>query len=149
MVDIGVPNYLVASSVIAVLAQRLVRTICPRCKQSYTPRPSELEEAGIPPEIAKKAAFAKGKGCGHCQRSGYRGRIGIHELMLVTPKVREMIFENRSASDLREVAIKQGMSTLYIDGMAKVLKGITTMEEVFGEAKRTEQDSLLDFSEVL
>jgi type IV pilus assembly protein PilB len=149
MVDIGVPNYLVASSVIGILAQRLVRTICPRCKQSYTPRPSELEEAGISPEIAKKAAFAKGKGCGHCQRSGYRGRIGIHELMLITPKVREMIFENRSAADLRELAIKQGMHTLYIDGLLKVLKGVTTLEEVFGEAKRTEQDALVDLNELI
>lgn len=148
MVDMGVPNYLVASSVIAVLGQRLVRTICPRCKQNYVPRESELLEAGIPPEVAQKAGFTKGKGCGHCQRGGYRGRIGIHELMLTTGRIRELIFSNKTAADIREVAIEEGMATLYLDGLFKVMKGITTLEEIFRVAKRTEQDKHLDFTRV-
>jgi len=148
MVDMGVPNYLVASSVIAVLGQRLVRTICPRCKQTYAPRESELHEAGIPLEVSQKATFMKGNGCGHCQRGGYRGRIGIHELMLTTSRIRELIFANKTAADIREVAITEGMATLYLDGLFKVMKGITTLEEIFRVAKRTEQDSHLDFSRV-
>jgi len=144
MVDMGVPGYLVASSVIAVMAQRLVRTICPRCKQEYTPRDSELEASGIPPEIAAKGTFMRGKGCNHCQRNGYRGRTGIHEMMTISPKIREMIFDAKSNADIRRVAINQGMKTLYIDGLEKALKGVTTLEEVFRVAKRTEQDSEIE-----
>jgi len=148
MVDMGVPNYLVASSVVAVLGQRLVRTICPRCKQVHIPRETELVEAGIPVEVAAKGGFMKGKGCNHCQRGGYRGRIGIHELMMVTGKIRELVFANKTAAEIRSVAITEGMATLYLDGLFKVMKGITTLEEVFRVAKRTEQDTHLDFTRV-
>jgi type IV pilus assembly protein PilB len=86
----------------------------------------------------------KGKGCNHCQRSGYRGRTGIHELMMVTPKIREMIFDAKSNADVRRIAITQGMKTLYIDGVEKAIKGITTLDEVFRVAKRTEQDSEIE-----
>ena len=144
MIDMGVPAYLVASSVIAVTAQRLVRIVCTRCRQEVAPRESELEAAGITPEIAKNASFARGKGCGHCQKSGYRGRSGLHELMIVSPKIREMIFDNKSAVDIRKVAIPEGMKTLYVDGIDKVLKGMTTLEEIFRVAKRTQQDEIVD-----
>lgn len=140
MVDMGVPNYLVASSVIAIMAQRLVRTICGKCKTRFEPSPTILEDAGIPLELAKKANFAKGKGCTNCGKSGMRGRLGIYELMLITSKIRELIFQNASSTDIRLVAMEQGMSTLYQDGMQKVMKGITTFEEVYRNAKRTEQD---------
>jgi type IV pilus assembly protein PilB len=140
MVDIGVPSYMVASSVIAILAQRLVRTICPRCKQRYQPPESILADSGIPPEMIRQAEFAKGKGCTYCQRSGYRGRIGIYELMLINSRIREMMFKNASTRDLRMAAIKGGMTTLYTDGMRKVCRGITTFEEVYRVAKKTEQE---------
>jgi type IV pilus assembly protein PilB len=140
MVDMKVPNYLVASSVIAVLAQRLVRVVCPRCKHQIQLGESVIADAGIPPKTAAKATFMKGKGCGHCSKSGYRGRLGIFELMLINSKIREMIFQNASSVDIRDLAIKQGMRTLYMDGIAKVLKGITTLEEVYRNAKRTAQD---------
>lgn len=143
MVDMGVPGYLVASSVIAVLAQRLVRLICSRCKQTYTPPESVLMDAGISPDAIKSATFAKGKGCNYCQKKGYRGRIGIYELMMITPKVRELIFANASAVDIRTLAIAQGMRTLYTDGVRKAMRGITTLEEVYRTAKRTEQDALI------
>jgi type IV pilus assembly protein PilB len=144
MIDMGTPGYLVASTVIAVLAQRLVRTVCSRCRQHYTPRATELDETGIPPELAAKGSFMKGKGCNHCQRSGYRGRTGIHELMMVSPKIREMIFDAKSNADIRSVAITQGMKTLYIDGLEKALKGVTTLDEVLRVAKRTEQDAEIE-----
>ncbi len=140
MVDIGVPNYLVASSVIAVVAQRLVRTICPKCKKKYTPPKSVLDDSGLPPELIAKAEFAKGAGCTYCQRSGYRGRVGIYELMLVTSKIRELLFQSKPALDVRIAAINQGMTTLYVDGLRKVMRGVTTFEEVVRVAKRTEQD---------
>jgi len=140
MVDMGVPGYLVASSVIAIMAQRLVRVNCSRCRQPWSPPESVLVDAGIPPEIAAKGQFAKGKGCNYCQKKGFRGRLGIYELMLVTSKIRELIFKNSSSTDIRKVALEQGMRTLYLDGIEKVLKGITTLEEVYRVAKRTEQD---------
>ena len=143
MVDIGVPAYLVASSVIAVLAQRLVRVVCSRCKEPYEPPEHELEAAGIALELADSASFMKGKGCPHCGGGGFRGRIGIYELMFMTPKIRELAFQGASPAEVRSQAIKEGMNTLYRDGMAKALKGITTFGEVFRAAKRTEDDQLI------
>jgi len=140
MIDMGVPGYLVSSSVIAILAQRLVRVICSKCKQPYTPPESALFDAGITPEMAQSATFMRGKGCGHCNKKGFRGRIGIYELMMITAKIREQIFENRSSQEIRKVAVAQGMTTLYVDGIHKVLKGVTTLEEVYRVAKRSEQD---------
>lgn len=137
MVDMGVPSYLVASSVIAILAQRLVRVVCTKCKQPYMPPDAVLETAGIRREIAEKAHFSKGKGCGNCQRSGYRGRIGIYELLLMKTKIREMAFQGASTQEIRKVAMANGMKTLYQDGMLKAMKGITSIEEVFRVAKRT------------
>jgi type IV pilus assembly protein PilB len=140
MVDMGVPNYLVASSVIAVLAQRLIRLICPRCRQPNQIPESVLNDAGITPKMAAKATFMKGKGCANCNKNGYRGRQGIFELMLVNSKIRELIFKNVSAVEIRKQAMAQGMKTLYVDGIHKVMKGVTTLEEVYRNAKRTEQD---------
>ena len=148
MVDIGVPSYMVASSVIAVLAQRLVRTICPRCKVKYKPPESVVADAGLPPEMIKQAEFARGKGCAYCGRSGYRGRIGIYELMLINNKLREQMFKGTTTKEIRMEAIRNGMSTLYADGMLKVVRGITTFEEVNRVAKRTEQEAL-SFSHIV
>ena len=142
MTDMGVPGYMVASSVIAVLAQRLVRKICTRCKYPVTLSDAVLEDAGLPPEIAKFAKFSKGKGCPYCQKKGYRGRIGIYELMIVNGRLRERMFAGRSSADLREEAINAGMTTLYCDGLRKVIQGITTLDEVYRTAKKTEQEHI-------
>jgi type IV pilus assembly protein PilB len=138
MVDMGVPSYLVAGSVIGILAQRLVRVICPKCKQPYTPREQELLAAGITPEQAASASFMKGRGCNHCGHSGYRGRLGIFELMMMGSKLRELAFQGANTQDIRKEAIKNGMTTLYEDGIRKVLEGVTTIDEVFRVAKKTE-----------
>ena len=82
----------------------------------------------------------KGAGCNHCNRSGYRGRIAVYEIMRLTSKIREHIFKNSTTSQIRETAIAEGMSTLFQDGIKKVLQGVTTIEEVFRVAKKTEQD---------
>ena len=140
MVDLGVPGYLVASSVIGVLAQRLIRLNCPKCKQPYTPSQAELDSAGITPEMAESAVFMHGRGCGNCQKTGYRGRQGIFELMAMTAKIRQLVFDGATSTEIRKEAISQGMITLYRDGIDKVLSGITTLEEVFRVAKADEDD---------
>jgi len=139
MVDIGVPAYLVAGSVVAVLAQRLVRVICTKCKQPHQPLESQLEAAGITPEMAASATFMKGVGCSHCGKKGYRGRLGIFELMTMTSKVRELAFAGASTVEIRKAAVSQGMSTLYDDGIQKAMQGITTLEEVFKVSKKIEK----------
>jgi len=138
LVDMGVPPYLVASSVIGIMAQRLVRTICKKCKKPYVPSELELQEAGITPEQAAKATFMKGTGCGSCNKSGYRGRMAVFELMMMTAKIREMTFQQASTVDIRKAAKAEGMSTLYLDGIRKVRAGLTTIEEVMRVAREDE-----------
>jgi type IV pilus assembly protein PilB len=140
MVDIGVPAYLVAGSVIGVMAQRLVRVVCSKCKQPFTPTQAQLDSAGITPEMAASATFMKGVGCSHCNKKGYRGRLGIYELMVMTSKVRELAFAGATTVEIRKAAVKGGMTTLYDDGISKVLQGITTLEEVFRVSKREQVD---------
>jgi type IV pilus assembly protein PilB len=138
LVDMGVPPYLVASSVIGIMAQRLVRTICKKCKQPYVPSELELQEARITPEQAAQATFMKGMGCGSCNKSGFRGRMAVFELMMMSPKIREMTFKQASTVEIRRVAKAEGMSTLYMDGIRKVCTGLTTIEEVMRVAMEDE-----------
>ncbi len=140
MVDMGVPSYLVAGSVIGILAQRLVRVVCSKCRQPDAPSESSLQAAGITEEQAANATFMRGRGCPSCQNTGYRGRLGIFELMTMSAKIRELAFQNGSTQDIRKEALASGMSTLYDDGIDKVLRGITTLEEVFRVAKRSHGD---------
>jgi type IV pilus assembly protein PilB len=130
LVDIGIQPFLVASSVMAIMAQRLVRKVCPKCRVKYEPPMHLLQGLGIRPEIAKKANFARGKGCNHCNKKGFRGRMGIYELMTMTPQVREMTFKGEPTQNIRRLARKQGMRTLFEDGMIKAIRGMTTIEEV-------------------
>jgi type IV pilus assembly protein PilB len=138
MIDMGVPAYLVASSVIAVLAQRLVRVNCPKCKQPHQPLDTQIEAAGITPEMLKGATFMKGRGCAHCTKSGYKGRLGIFELMVMTNKIRELAFQGAATQEIRRAAVGQGMRVMFEDGVAKALRGITTLDEVFRVSKKTE-----------
>ena len=142
MTDMGVPGYMVASSVIAVMAQRLVRKICTRCKHPITLSEAVLKDAGLPPEIVQYAKFSKGKGCPYCQKKTYRGRIGIYELMVVNGRLREFMFSGQSSAVLRAEAIRSGMTTLYCDGLRKVITGITSLDEVYKTAKKTEQEHI-------
>jgi type IV pilus assembly protein PilB len=130
LADIGVAPFLIASSVIAIMAQRLVRLNCLKCKEPYTPSQSELRAAGITPEVAAKANFMKGKGCNHCRQTGYRGRQAIFELMKMTSVIRELTFAQAPAQEIRRKARGGGMKTLLDDGVLKALKGITTLDEV-------------------
>ena len=140
MIDMGVPAYLVCSSVVAIMGQRLVRLICPKCKQQYVPSDAILEMAGITPEMAAEASFFRGQGCSYCSQSGYRGRQALFELMTMSSKVRELTFQEAPTSEIRKTAIIEGMNTLFRDGIMKAMRGITTLEEVFRVAKQTEED---------
>lgn len=142
MTDMGVPGYMVASSVIAVMAQRLVRKICTRCRYQAGLSDAVLAEAGLPKEIVEIAKFSKGKGCPYCQKKGYRGRLGIYELMVVNGRIRDFMFQAKSSAELRTEAIMQGMTTLYCDGLRKVINGISTLDEVYRCAKKTEQEHI-------
>ncbi|NMC20397.1 MAG: Flp pilus assembly complex ATPase component TadA [Thermogutta sp.] len=139
LIDMGVPSYLVASSVIAIMAQRLVRVVCTQCRTPYQPSDAVLESAGVTPEMAANATFFRGKGCSHCNGSGYRGRMGIFELMIMSSKIRELTFKNRTSTEIRRVAIQEGMRTLYMDGLNKVLRGRTTLEELLAVARPEEE----------
>jgi len=141
LVDIGIQPFLVASSVLAIMAQRLVRKVCPKCKVKYEPPAHVLSGLGLRPEIAKKGNFMKGKGCNHCNKKGYRGRMGIYELMTMTQQVREMAFKGESTLNVRKMARKQGMRTLFEDGMIKAIKGMTTIDEVL---RITQKDVLAE-----
>jgi type IV pilus assembly protein PilB len=140
LIDMGVPAYLVSSSVVAIMAQRLVRVICQKCKQPFTPPDSVLEAAGITHEMAAGANFLKGRGCAACQGAGYRGRLGLYELMLMSSKIRELTFNQVPTDEIRRAALSEGMKTLYQDGINKVLRGVTTLEEVFRVSKRTDSE---------
>ncbi len=126
LVDIGVEPFLIASSLIGVLAQRLVRKICSACKESYQPKPELLKYLGL----EEKTQLFRGKGCEECNNTGYRGRTGIFELLIVDDTIREMILKNKSATEIHHVAVSKGMKTMRDDGFDKVKKGITTVEEV-------------------
>jgi len=141
LVDIGIQPFLVASSVLAIMAQRLVRKVCPKCKVRYEPPAHVLAGLGIKPELAKRANVMRGKGCNHCGKKGYRGRMGIYELMTMTAQVRELAFKGESTLNVRKMARKQGMRTLFEDGMIKAIKGLTTIDEVL---RITQQDVLAE-----
>ena len=139
MIDMGVPAYLVASSVIAVLAQRLIRLNCPKCKQPFEPSDVQLEAAGITEEQRKTATFMRGRGCSNCQRKGYKGRQGIFELMVMNGKIRELAFQGAPTQEIRKAAAATGMTVMFNDGVRKAMEGLTTLDEVFRVAKRVEE----------
>ncbi len=130
LVDIGVQPFLVASSVIAIMAQRLVRLVCAKCKVPYEPPLKEIKAAGITDEQLRGATFMKGRGCPNCNNTGYRGRRGIYELLKMNGALRELTFKGAPTQDLRKAARATGMRTLLEDGVNKALKGITTLDEV-------------------
>lgn len=133
LVDMGIEPFLISSSVIAVAAQRLVRVICDECKEAYKPNGKLLEEIGISYNDLDKGegVLYRGKGCSKCIDTGYVGRTGIYELLIVDDGIRRLLMNNADASSIRIEAVKNGMSTLLMDGAKKALKGITSAEEIF------------------
>ncbi|MDD5729553.1 MAG: ATPase, T2SS/T4P/T4SS family [Candidatus Omnitrophica bacterium] len=130
LIDMGVEPFLVSSSILGVLAQRLVRKVCDRCKDYYTPTDEMLKNLGLEDKIGQNIKFSKGKGCKLCNQSGYKGRVGIYELLKVSPGVQQMVLKRVAADDIRAVAVKEGMTTLRKAALEKLLLGLTTAEEV-------------------
>jgi general secretion pathway protein E len=128
LTDMGVEPFLISSSVTAILAQRLVRKICANCKEELKPDPKLAAEVGIKSE--KGIRFFKGKGCATCKQTGYKGRVGIFELLVINEEVRNLVTAKASSDQIKALAQKQGMKLLREDGIEKVLSGLTTLEEV-------------------
>ena len=138
LIDQGVKPFLVASSLQSVMAQRLVRKVCDNCAQPYKPREYEMEIVGLTHDDLKDAELKMGSGCKICNQTGYKGRIGIFEMMLVSNEVQKLIYKKVPSTEIRKVARQQGMKTLREDGLLKVMSGMTTLEEVI---RITQQDS--------
>lgn len=136
LIDMGVEPFMVASSILGVVAQRLVRKICPNCKYPCPPEEAEVVFAGIKPD----EVVYSGRGCEQCNHTGYRGRVAIFEVLAVSPSLQRLILKRPSAEDLRQTSIKEGMITLKEDGIQKALAGITTLKEImrvaYGEEKK-------------
>ena len=130
LVDIGVKKFLVASSVRAIMAQRLVRRICPNCTEPYVPNEAEMRGLNLKPDQLEQANFRKGHGCDRCRNMGYKGRMGIFEICVIDDEIRRMINEGMGVSAIRQRARDLGMRTLREDGIRKVLGGMTTPDEV-------------------
>ena len=139
LTDMGVEPFLIASSVIAVQAQRLVRLLCKTCRQQIQVSPLQLRQIGIT-EAQGAQVFAP-KGCPDCSNLGYSGRKGIFELVPVTDHIRDLVMAKSNSSDIRKAALKEGMRTLRMDGAHKVLTGETSIEEVL---RVTQDDNLLN-----
>jgi general secretion pathway protein E len=130
LVEMGVEPFLAASALVGVLAQRLVRTICPHCRVSYIPDKQSLSELFDGAEVPSQAVFYRGRGCSHCMKVGYLGRTGLYELLEVTDPIRQLVTGNADAATIRQKALAMGMRPLREAGLAKVLAGQTTVEEV-------------------
>jgi len=141
LLDMGIEPFLVSSSVEALIAQRLVRSICPDCKEQYTPDPELLKEVGFPTDGGPLKLF-RGRGCENCRFTGFRGRIGIYEILVLRENLRPLIIERAASSTIKAAAVAKGMRTLRDDGWAKVKAGVTSLEEV---ARVTQEDE--DLSE--
>jgi type IV pilus assembly protein PilB len=133
LIDVGVPPYLVASALVFIQAQRLVRRICSKCTEQVKVEPRILKEMRIPEDTFPDGMVYRGKGCSVCNHTGYKGRVGLYEVMPITPEIRSMILENKSSDVIREKAIEQGMRTLKEDGIDKIIHGVTTIEELMRE----------------
>jgi len=133
LMNMGIEPFLVATSVNLIQAQRLIRRICKDCKQEHPTPPEALIEVGFTAEEAKKLKTYKGKGCSTCNNTGYKGRIGLYEVMEITDEIRELILIGASALELRKKAVDDGMITLRESGLSKIRLGVTTLEEVVRE----------------
>jgi type IV pilus assembly protein PilB len=131
--NMGIEPFLVATSVNLICAQRLVRRICVGCKEPMQITPEALVEAGYTPEEAQVTTVQHGRGCGTCNNTGYKGRVGLYEVMEITDELRELILVGASALELKKKAIELGMITLRRSGLTKSALGQTTLEEVVRE----------------
>jgi type IV pilus assembly protein PilB len=133
MIDMGIEAFNVASAVNLVVAQRLVRRVCKDCKTSHKYTDAELQSLGTEIDVLRGLPFMKGTGCETCSGTGYKGRAGLYEVMALSPELRRMILRGASVAELRDQAVSEGMLTLRMDGIKKIERGVTTLEEVVKE----------------
>lgn len=139
LVDMGIEPYLLSSSIVGILAQRLVRCICKECRTSYVPNERELHDLGIAHQDLSEGVLFKGEGCKECFQTGYKGRCGIYELMVMTGPIKRQLVQSVDSSALQKIALSQGMTTLRQDGGHLVKKGITTSTEVLRVTRACEE----------
>jgi general secretion pathway protein E/type IV pilus assembly protein PilB len=139
LIDMGIKPFLVASAVRAIMAQRLVRRICKNCAVPYEPEPELLQTMGLDQEFLKNSKLMKGRGCAECGGNGYKGRMGIYEIFMVTIEIQNLIYERVPSSVIRDAARKSGMRTLREDGLRKAAAGMTTLEEVLSNTMMDEE----------
>ncbi len=131
LMNMDIEAFLISSTVVSVVAQRLLRRICPECSKPYKPTPGELQMFGYTQAMVQGANFRKGAGCAHCRYTGYRGRVAVFELLILDEMVRSAILERRTSFDIRKIALESaGLVTLFEEGLVKASEGITTLEEV-------------------
>ena len=130
LVTLGIPSFLVASALLGTASQRLIRTVCPKCREPYTPSSEELKKLFASSGKSEKVQLYRGQGCSYCYRSGYRGRKAIYEILCVSPEIRRMVVETSSDSAVKQQAINEGMKTLRNSGIEQVLNGSTAFEEL-------------------
>jgi type II secretory ATPase GspE/PulE/Tfp pilus assembly ATPase PilB-like protein len=129
LADMGIPRYLVGSTILLVVAQRLVRRICPHCVEEYEPPLEELASLGIP-ATGRPVRLRRGRGCAQCRQTGHHGRTGLFEMMPITPALRTLIHRGADQAEILAAARKEGMRTLRESGVQKVVRGMTTVAEV-------------------
>ncbi len=152
LMDMGIDAFLITSTVTAVMAQRLVRVLCPRCRKAYTPDAAQLAILGVDPTVSEKITFYKAVGCNFCDHMGYRGRTGIHELLCMNDQIRNVLLRHSTVSDIRRVArAKAGLMTMREDGFYKLMNGITSFDEISRVLpwQDTEDDVLRSADEII
>ena len=135
LIDMGCEPFLIATSLLGVVSQRLVRVLCPHCKQPYSPTDIELRSLGITREQAERSNIHKGVGCNECNNKGYIGRTLIQELLIVSEELRTLVMQRKDSGTIKKKAVEQGMTTFRDHGIQKVLQGITTIEEVLSNTQ--------------
>ncbi|MBN1365101.1 MAG: type II secretion system ATPase GspE [Syntrophaceae bacterium] len=147
LIDMGIEPFLVTSSIVAIIAQRLVRVLCPHCKEVYVPDEESLINLGMDRSVLQNNTFYRKKGCNLCMQTGFRGRTGIFEILIVDDEIKKLVLKTSDANQINELALQQGMINLQKDGIYKVLAGITTTEEVLRVTRslNRKDDIVLEF----
>jgi len=133
LMNMGIEPFLVATSVNCIAAQRLVRIVCKNCAEDFDTSPQMLIQVGFAPDEVKALKIKRGRGCETCKNTGYKGRIGLFEVLLFSDEIRDMILSGASSIELKRRAVEEGMVTLRMAGLGKVREGVTTLEEVLRE----------------
>jgi len=136
LVDLGSEPFLISSSILAIMAQRLVRILCTVCREPYTPDRTAMESVGISPDLVKDTVLYRAKGCDNCFQTGYKGRTAISEILVMNDKLKNLILQTHDSNQIKNEALSQNMDTLRVDGIKKVMKGVTSISEVLRVTQR-------------